>query len=98
MIKKILERLEEARSDMECMDDDDYFIGKANAFSDAKRIVQEVAKEYDAFDVIYKKVCELEKEYAKGAEDWENVNQCIRLQNLLQYFKEQLKTPYQKGE
>lgn len=59
---------------------------------------EEIAKEYDEFDVIYKKVCELEKQYAKGAEDWENVNRCIRLENLLQYFKEQLIPSYQKGE
>ena len=72
-----------------------------------KAIVQEVAKEYgkdtnvhskDEFDVIYHKVCELEKKYAKCAEDWESVNRCIRLENLLMYFKEELKAPYQKGE
>ena len=63
----------------------------------AIEIVQEVAKEYDEFDVIYKKVCELEKEYAENADN-ENVSRCIRLENLLQYFKEELKAPYQKGE
>ena len=50
-----------------------------------------------AWDVIYNKICELEKQYA-NLEGWENVNRCLQLENLLQYFKEQLKTPYQKGE
>ena len=46
MIEKILERLEERRNDVVCMDDDDYFMGKSSGFEEAKEIVQEVAKEY----------------------------------------------------
>lgn len=46
MIEKILERLEERRNDVVCMDDDDYFMGKSSAFGEAIEIVQEVAKEY----------------------------------------------------
>ena len=47
MIEKILERLEKRRNDVVCIDDDDYFLGKSNAFEEAIEIVQEVAKEYD---------------------------------------------------
>ena len=75
----------------------EFYKGQLMAYENTKSIVQEVAKEYDEFDVIYKKVCELEKEYA-NYESWEDVNRCIRLENLLQYFHEQLTAPYQKGE
>lgn len=98
MIEKILSRLEEERKTERETFNDEFSKGVQLGYAEARKIVQEVAKEYDAFDVIYKKVCELEKQYAKGAEDWENVNSCIRLENLLQYFKEELKAPYQKGE
>ena len=70
---------------------------RQKALMEAMNIVREVAKEYDAFDVIYKKVCELEKRYDEDS-DVGNVNGCIRLENLLQCFKEELKAPYQKGE
>lgn len=105
MIEKMLEKFEELRMRYfltianggdEKLDFAYGYVGKT--IDQCKEIVQEVAKEYDEFDVIYKKVCELEKQYAKCAEDWKNVNGCIRLENLLQYFKEQLKAPVQKGE
>lgn len=67
------------------------------AVEDAIKIVQEVAKEYDAFDVIRKRVHELELQYSESG-DIENVKRCTSLQNYLRYFKEQLKAPYQKGE
>ena len=51
-------------------------------------VIDGVEKDY-AWKVIYNKVCVLEKQYA-NMEGWENVNRCIQLENLLQYFKEQL--------
>ena len=98
MIEKILEMLEELEEEFASEAEDDYFLGAYRGVVKSKEIVQEVAKEYDAlFDVIYKKVCELEGEYAESG-DIENVNRCIRLENLLQYLKEELIAPYQKGE
>lgn len=107
MINRILERLEEEKQRLEYQKNffgerkneevvEEYGL-KIFQMERVLKIVQEVAKEYDAFDVIYKKACELENEYV-NQEDWENVNSCIRLENLLQYFKEELKAPYQKGE
>lgn len=51
--------------------------------------VMDEAENDSAWKVIYNKVCVLEKQYA-NLEGWENVNRCIQLENLLQYFKEQL--------
>ena len=96
MIEKILERLEEKKAEFASVRVD-YAEGLHDGYMKAIKIVQEVAKEYDEFDVIYKKVCELEKRYDEDA-DVGNVNGCIRLENLLQCFKEELKAPYQKGE
>lgn len=72
-------------------------IGYNKAIKDAIKIVQEVAKECDAYDVIRKRVHELELQYSESM-DIENVKKCTALQNYLRYFKEQLKAPYQKGE
>ena len=96
LIEKILERLEEKKAEFASVRVD-YAEGLHDGYMKAIKIVQEVAKEYDEFDVIYKKVCELEKRYDEDA-DVGNVNGCIRLENLLQCFKEELKAPYQKGE
>lgn len=59
--------------------------------------INQVAKEYvpdinvgDIWKIVYDKVLELEKEYAMSG-DIKNVNDCIRLENLLQYFKEELR-------
>lgn len=103
MIEKIISALKKREEDLaeeftgKCTADDLVCISKIREVENCQKIVQKVAKEYGEFDVIYKKVCEFEKEYA-NREDWENVNSCIRLQNLLQYFKKKLKSPYQKGE
>lgn len=105
VINQIFERLEARRLEYEKASENPsfefpqkmYYKGVMRGYEYSKDVVQEVAKEYDAFDVIYKKVCELEGEYAESG-DIENVNRCIQLQNLLQYFKEELKAPYQKGE
>lgn len=93
MIEKILERLELSAEGAKDSKD----LSKYSAYKQAISIVREVAKEYDEFDVIYKKVCGLEKRYDEDV-DVGNVNGCIRLENLLQYFKEELKAPYKKGE
>lgn len=61
----------------------------ANALDKAIEIVNQVAEEYSAWKDIYAKVITLEKSYAESG-DMENVNHCIRLENLLQYFKEEL--------
>ncbi|MBR3762206.1 MAG: hypothetical protein IKK59_05630 [Lachnospiraceae bacterium] len=45
----------------------------------------------NAFNIIYNKVCKLEQQYAKVEGNMEAVNDCIRLENLLQYFKEELR-------
>lgn len=60
-------------------------------------IIEELAEEYkdkpdDEWQIIYDKVCDLEKKYAKVDGDMENVNCCIRLENLLQYFKDELRS------
>lgn len=60
---------------------------------EVKKIVNELAEEYkgnDYWKIIYNKVCELEKKYA-DCENIESVNDCIKLENLLQYFKEELR-------
>ena len=100
MIEKILERLETEKETANRTYETfkaKVDLGRTFGLEKAIEIVQEVAKEYDEFDVIYKKVCELEKRYDEDA-DVGNVNGCIRLENLLQCFKEELKAPYQKGE
>lgn len=43
-----------------------------------------------AFNKVYEKVLNLEKEYAENG-DTENVSRCIKLENLMQYFKEELR-------
>lgn len=43
-----------------------------------------------AFNKVYEKVLNLEKEYAENG-DTENISRCIKLENLIQYFKEELK-------
>ena len=100
MINRILKRLEEESFWAESTFDEDGYLCDDGIqvvnLQTAKEIVQEVAKEYDEFDVIYKKVCELEKEYDESADN-ENVSRCIRLENLMQYFKGELKAPHQNG-
>ena len=68
-----------------------------NGLNMAIRTVNELAEEYkdksnNSWKEIYEKVCNREKKYAKVDGDMENVNYCIRLQNLLQYFKEELRS------
>lgn len=60
-----------------------------------KDIVNELAEEYkgkldDEWQIIYDKVCVLEKKYT-NERNIESVKDCIRLENLLQYFKEELR-------
>ncbi len=57
----------------------------------AIEIINQVAEEYEtvAWQVIYDKVLSLEERYAESG-DVDNVNSCIKLQNLMQYFKEEL--------
>lgn len=71
--------------------------GYGNALAVAIEIVNQVAEEFatdinvgNSWKIIYDKVLELEKEYAMSGAI-ENVNDCIRLENLLQYFKEELR-------
>lgn len=62
------------------------------AFEKAIKIVNQVAAEYeenDAFNRVYEKVVSIEREYAENG-DIENVDRCIKLENLMQYFKEEL--------
>lgn len=108
LIDKILDRLEEARNDMACMDDEDYFLGKANAFANAKAIVQEVAKGYDWIPV----ETELPKEdewvlcygiNAFGSKKYEVSTYSHRLEHwmcrmLVDVIAWQRIAPYQKGE
>lgn len=50
----------------------------------------------NSWKTVYDKVLKLEEEYAESG-DIENVNHCIRLQNLMQYFKEELQEGYNNG-
>ena len=67
-------------------------------------IVNQVAEEHEkdmnydanAWKIIYDKVLELEERYAESG-DVENVEHCIKLENLLQYFKENLQEEYDDG-
>ena len=43
----------------------------------------------DAFKTVYRKVLEAEKEYSYR-KNQEAVNDCIRLKNLMNYFKEEI--------
>lgn len=65
------------------------------AFDDAIKVVDRVAAEclvcQNAWKSIYDKVVSLEYEYAENGEE-DAVNDCIRLENLLQYFKEELQS------
>ena len=89
-IEKQIERLEELSIPIY---DSDGEIENKVVFTDiAKNIVNELAEEYkdnDYWKIIYNKVCELEKKYANDG-NTESVNDCIKLENLLQYFKEEL--------
>lgn len=69
----------------------------------AIEIVNQVAEEFatdtnvgNSWEIVYDKVLKLEKEYAMSG-DIENVNDCIRLENLLQYFKEELREEYNQS-
>lgn len=84
----------------------DYLGGKKDAFSEAIEIVNQVAEEYgkdtnvpsnDAWRIIYDKVCDMEKRYAKIDGDMESVNNCIRLENLMMYFREELQNTDNDG-
>lgn len=57
-------------------------------------IVNALAGEYkgnDYWKIIYNKVCDIEKKYSDCG-NIESVNDCIKLENLLQYFKEELRS------
>ena len=51
---------------------------------------KQAATKHTTFDNVYEKILNLEKEYAENG-DTENVNRCIKLENLMQYFKEELR-------
>lgn len=98
-IDKLIGRLEEekyTKAELFTYDEEDMgkMIFRNNGIDKAIEIVNQLAEEYkpktnDAWKIIYNKVCNLEKEYAtKG--NMASVNDCIRLENLLQYFKEEL--------
>lgn len=89
-VNKLIGRLEEMRT----MELD--MIGSycQSTISKSILIVNELAEEYkdnDYWKIIYNKVCELEKKYANDG-NTESVNDCIKLENLLQYFKEELRS------
>ena len=54
-------------------------------------ILRNQCKYHGEWKIIYDKVCSLENKYANNG-DMENVNCCIKLENYLQYFKEELKS------
>ena len=87
-IEKLIGRLEEEQKEAQS----EGLLSFAMGFKSAKLIVNELAEEYkdnDYWKIIYNKVCELEKKYANDG-NTESVNDCIKLENLLQYFKEEL--------
>lgn len=51
---------------------------------------KQAATKHTAFDNVYEKILNLEKEYAENG-DTENVSRCIKSENLMQYFKEELR-------
>ena len=102
-IEKLIERLEEHSFSLVINWEKGKYLRKDKAIE----IVNELAEEYkgkldDEWQIIYNKILNLEKKYAKVDGDMENVNRCIRLENLLQYFKEELQAeplpaPYKEG-
>lgn len=56
----------------------------------ANRLEELESRGQSAWDIIYNKALELEKKYEEHAAV-NGVNSCIQLENLLQYFKEELK-------
>lgn len=52
--------------------------------------IGQAATKHTAFDNVYEEILNLEKEYAENG-DTENVSRCIKLENLMQYFKEELR-------
>ena len=63
-------------------------------YNRAIEIVNELAEKYkdkldDEWQIIYNKILNLEKKYVNDG-NTESVNDCIKLENLLQYFKEEL--------
>ena len=88
-VEKLIGRLEEYPHGKY---EDEYGKGFSNGINVAITEVNELAEEYkdnDYWKIIYNKVCELEKKYANDG-NTESVNDCIKLENLLQYFKEEL--------
>lgn len=102
-IDKLLARLEEATHRPNCSlycgaerkcTGHEHKCGFDEMRKQAIEIVNELAEEYkdktdDEWQIIYNKVCNLEKKYANDG-NIESVNDCVKLENLLQYFKEEL--------
>ena len=68
---------------------------KSVAYDDVIEIVNELAEEYkdkpsDEWQIIYGKLCNLEKKYAESDESMGNANFCFTLKQLLRYFKKEL--------
>ena len=69
---------------------------KSYGFKESIKIVNELTEEYkykldDEWQIIYNKILNLEKKYT-NERNIESVKDCIRLENLLQYFKEELQS------
>lgn len=91
-IEKLIGRLEEEKKEAQR----DGSFSFAMGFKVAISIANELAEEYkgkldDEWQIIYDKVCVLEKKYT-NERNIESVKDCIRLENLLQYFKEELRS------
>ena len=66
-------------------------IGRSS-FAEFLKILDEVEKEHsqtNAWQEVYNKVLQLEQDYAENG-DTETVSDCIKLENLLNYFKDEL--------
>lgn len=88
VIELIKEKLEEEKTHQTFSDKE---VGFNKGIRKAISIVDEVAQEYrsNAWLEIYDKVLQLEKR-CDAEQNTEGVNDCIKLQNLLNYFKQEL--------